>query len=400
MIGRRFQSKESPVMKCVSAFSTALNTSTAVQQVLKKLKQGLAGETADLTVVFSSMHHADELGQVATTVRQQGRSRHVLGCTAEWLVGEDREIEGDPALVAWSIALPGVSIQPLRLGDPGEPGLEWAKGIVDRSQAAVLILGDPFSFQADDFLKSINQEAPGLRVLGGMASGSQVPRANQLILDDTTYLDGAVAILLEGPISIRSVVSQGCRPVGHSMIVTKAEQNIIRELGRRPALSALRDMFQELDSDDQQRVQNGLHLGRVINEYQDSFKRGDFLVRNVMGADESGAIQVNDLIRVGQTVQFHVRDAETADEDLRESLVLVRDHPQRSTQPSGALLFTCNGRGTRLFEQPDHDVNLIHEVLGPIPVAGFFAMGEIGPIGGQNFVHGFTASVVLFEEPQ
>ncbi len=234
-----------------------------------------------------------------------------------------------------------------------------------------------------------------MRVIGGMASGSQVPRANQLVLDGQACSDGAVAMLLGGPLSISTVVSQGCRPVGRTMIVTKAEQNIIRELGRRPALEVLRDMFQELSSDDQRRIQDGLHIGRVINEYQGTFQRGDFLVRNVMGADDSGAIQINDLVRVGQTVQFHVRDAETADEDLR-SLLAARPS---SRQPVGALLFTCNGRGTHLFDQPDHDVSVIHEVCGPIPVAGFFAMGEIGPIGGQNFLHGFTASIVLFEQP-
>jgi small ligand-binding sensory domain FIST len=184
------------------------------------------------------------------------------------------------------------------------------------------------------------------------------------------------------------------------MLVTRAEQDIIRELGRRPALEVLREMFQELSEDDQRRLQDGLHIGRVINEYQGSFQRGDFLVRNVIGADDSGAIQITDLVRVGQTIQFHVRDAETADEDLRLNLLHARDKAGRSARPGGALLFTCNGRGTRLFGEPNHDVSLIHEIMGPIPVGGFFAMGEIGPIGGQNFVHGFTASVLLFDDPQ
>ena len=163
-----------------------------------------------------------------------------------------------------------------------------------------------------------------------MASGSQVPRANQLVLDGKAFPDGAVAMLLSGGLSVRTVVSQGCRPIGRTMIVTKAENNVIRELGRRPALEALREMFQELSEDDQRRIQDGLHIGRVINEYQGSFQRGDFLVRNVMGADDTGAIQITDVIRVGQTVQFHVRDAETADEDLREQLLLAREQSSRT----------------------------------------------------------------------
>ena len=196
---------------------------------------------------------------------------------------------------------------------------------------------------------------------------------------------------------MRTVVSQGCRPIGHTMIVTRAERNIIRELGRRPALEVLREVFDALDPDDQERVQQGLHIGRVINEYQETFHRGDFLVRNVLGADDAGGIAVTDVIRVGQTVQFHVRDADSADEDLRTLL-----ENERLSRPSakiaGALLFSCNGRGTRLFPGPTTTSAVIHRQLGPVPVAGFFAMGELGPVGGQNFVHGFTASVVLFEE--
>jgi small ligand-binding sensory domain FIST len=376
--------------------STAQATSKALQEAEEKLEDGLGGETADLALIFASMHHADELGRIAAGLLEEGRARHVLGCTGESIVGEDREVEGAPALSIWAGNLPGSSIQPLRLSEPDGQGLEALESIETPDQAAILLLGDPFSFQADEFLKQINQKARGLRVMGGMASGSQVPRANQLVLDDRAYHDGAVAMALRGPISIQTVVSQGCRPIGRTLIVTKAEQNVIKELGRSPALAVLRELFQELSADDQAKVQDGLHVGRVINEYQGSFQRGDFLVRNVIGADDSGAIRITDLVRVGQTVQFHVRDAETADEDLRENLVLAREERRSSASPAGALLFTCNGRGSRLFDMPDHDVKLIHEVFGPIPVAGFFAMGEIGPIGGQNFLHGFTASVVLF----
>ena len=177
------------------------------------------------------------------------------------------------------------------------------------------------------------------------------------------------------------------------MIVTRAEGNLIRELGRRPGAGGPPRDVRGAHAEEQGLARQGLHVGRVINEYQESFRRGDFLVRNVLGADEPGGIAITDAVRVGQTVQFHVRDAATADEDLR---TLLR-RPPRPPRAAGALLFTCNGRGTRLFPGPDHDVAAVRDVLGPIPVAGFFAMGEIGPVGGQNFVHGFTASVALFE---
>ena len=236
---------------------------------------------------------------------------------------------------------------------------------------------------------------PGLRIVGGMASAGHQPGANRLLLDGEVYNTGAVAIYLDGPIQVRTIVSQGCRPVGRTMIITKAERNLIKELSSQPAVDLFRDVFLQLDQSEQALVRNGLHIGRVINEYQDQFHRGDFLVRNVLGADESGAIAVNDVVRVGQTVQFHVRDADTADEDLRGLLSAARGEGI----PRGALIFTCNGRGTRLFPRPHHDIATLHELLGPIPAAGFFAMGEFGPVGGQNFTHGFTASIALFEEP-
>ncbi|QEH37656.1 FIST N domain protein [Aquisphaera giovannonii] len=387
-------------MRCISALSTARTMNAAFHQILEKLEGDRGDGPADLCVIFSSMHHADEVGRMAALLIEQGRALHVLGCTAESVAGESREVEGAPALAVLALDAPGISIEPIRLDGPDPSPTSFASLVGDDpSGRALILLADPFSFRTDEFLRAVNEELRGLRVVGGMASGSQVPRGNQLILDDQAYLDGAVAMLLGGPIGLRTLVSQGCRPVGHTMIVTGAENNVIRELGRRPALEALRAMFQELPPDDRRRIQDGLHIGRVINEFQGEFGRGDFLVRNVMGADDSGAIQINDVVRVGKTIQFHVRDAETADDDLRLALLRVRDDPSRTSRPAGALLFSCNGRGTRLFDGPDHDVRTIRDVFPDLPVAGFFAMGEIGPVGGQNFVHGYTASILLFECP-
>jgi len=386
-------------MKCVSALSTARSTSTAFHQIVERLEAGMEGAVADLMLVFGSKHHAGDLGKLSQAFLEQGRTRHILGATGEAIIGEDQEIEGKPALAVWAIELPGVDVQPIRF-DPGGGSMRQSMAsLEDASGSTLILLADPFSFGVNDFLKLANEHCAGLRIVGGMASGGAEPGVNRLLLDGETHRDGAVAIHLSGPVSIRTIVSQGCRPIGHTMLVTKAEQNIIRELGRRPALEALRDVFRSLPQEDVDKVQEGLHIGRVINEYQDSFRRGDFLVRNVIGADESGAIQISDLIRVGQTVQFHVRDAETADEDLRESLLQKRGPKEAPGEPVGALIFSCNGRGARLFNAPNHDVDVVHETLGPIPAAGFFAMGELGPIGGQNFVHGFTASVVVFEKP-
>ncbi|WP_435007055.1 FIST signal transduction protein [Tundrisphaera lichenicola] len=383
-------------MRCASALSTSKDCDSAVEEVVEQLVGSFEGNPADLAMVFASIHHAEALAAVGTELMGRGLVRHVLGCTGETIIGGGREIEAEPALSAWAIRLPETDLRTIRVDGPDED-LGSLAGL-SQDPADLLILGDPFSFAADPWLKKTNERYPGLRILGGMASASQTPGGNRLLLDGEAHRDGAVALLLKGEVKPRTLVSQGCRPIGRPMIVTKAERNIIRELGRRPALEVLRELFEDLSSEDQARLQSGLHIGRVINEYQGEFRRGDFLVRNVMGADDAGGIAITDLVRVGQTIQFQVRDAETADEDLRTLIRAERlDRPR--AEYAGALVFSCNGRGTRLFDQPDHDVGVLRELFGPIPVAGFFAMGEIGPVGGQNFVHGYTASVVLFEEP-
>jgi small ligand-binding sensory domain FIST len=382
-------------MACASALSTERDSLTALDDVASRVAAEFGSEPADLAVVFASPHHVGAFERIAATLHARDLARHVIGCTGEAIVGEDREVEGSPALSFWALRLPGVGLTPRRLSAEAQ-GLRGLPSAGDPDEVLIL-LGDPFTYPTDDAFKRLKSDVPALRVVGGMASAAGAPGGNRLLLNGEVFDRGAVAVGMSSVAGVRTVVSQGCRPVGRTLIVTKTERNVIRELGRRPALDVLRELFQELSPDDQERVQQGLHLGRVIDEYRESFLRGDFLVRNVLGADDAGGIAVTDVPRVGQTVQFHVRDAASADEDLRGLLA-----SERAARPdaklSGALLFTCNGRGTRLFDEPNHDVGVIQELLGPIPVAGFFAMGELGPVGGQNFVHGYTASVVLFEE--
>jgi small ligand-binding sensory domain FIST len=258
----------------------------------------------------------------------------------------------------------------------------------------LLLLGEPYSFPADALLERLNEDRALVPVVGGMASGGHSPGENRLILGRKSFAEGAAAALISGPVRLRTIVSQGCRPIGRHFIVTKSERNIIHELGGKPALIQLKEIFDELPNREKLLVQRAPHLGRVVSEYQERFEQGDFLVRNVIGSDPSGAIAVTDYIRVGQTVQFHIRDQESADAELKQLLAAVK---KEKHQPLGGLLFTCNGRGTRLFSQPHHDAAAIEKALGKIPLAGFFAQGELGPIGKQNFMHGFTASIALFE---
>ncbi len=388
-------------LRFAAAISTETDTEKAIAEVIGRTADQLGGP-ANLGFVFVSHHHGPDFEPVASRISEELSVEHLLGCTGEAIVGGGREVEGRPAIALWLAHLPAATIHSMHLEfretAEGATFVGWPDHLPDPwpDGAALLALGDPSSFAADAFLARMNEDHAGIPVLGGMASGGWEPGQNRLLLGKSQFDSGAVAALIHGPVRIRYVVSQGCRPIGQHAVVTRSSRNVIQEMGGRPPLAHLKELFPTLTAQEQQQIQHGLHVGRVVNEYKDRFDRGDFLVRNVIGMDPaSGAIAIGDFVRPGQTVQFHIRDAESADEDLRQLLAQAR--AESDSPPLGALLFTCNGRGTRLFGQPNHDASLLHEHLGEIPTAGFFAQGELGPIGGQNFIHGFTASTVVFE---
>lgn len=375
----------------------------AAEEVCRRSRAQME-ESPDLALLFLSAEHAPAAEAIAEHLRQQLTPRCLLGCTGEAIVANDQEIEDGPTVCLWLArwASP-VRLQPFHLFLDETPDgyvlLGWPEAFYEAepSESAVLLFADPFTFPADAFLQQMNEAHPSLRVMGGMASGARSPGQARLILDDQVLEQGAAGVLLQGRTGIRSVVSQGCRPIGRHMVITKARDNIILELGGKTPLVVLEQLWQDLNAKERTLFQQGLHVGRVINEYQAEFHRGDFLVRNVMQMDrETGALAITDRVRVGQTVQFHIRDAETAGEDLHE--LLKFDLNKGAARPASALVFTCNGRGRRLFAQPHHDAQGILGETGPIPLAGFFAQGELGPVGGKNFIHGFTASIVLFPE--
>jgi small ligand-binding sensory domain FIST len=389
-------------MSFAAALSTLADTRHAIEEVCALL--GTQVKQPDLAVVFFSPHHGDDAEMLAASLRERLEPRALLGCIGEAIIGNDREVEQQAALSLWvgrwsqRIGVQSFHLHLERTSE-GYSLLGWPDALVeaDPKSSTILLLGDPYSFPADFFLEQVNSDYQGLRVFGGMASGMSGRGECRLLLDGQVHSEGAVAVLLQGSLGLRSIVSQGCRPIGRHLVVTKGQENIIFELGGRPPLAHLQELWPTLSTRDQQLLQSGLHVGRVINEFLSDFQRGDFLVRNVQGIDrESGAMQITDRVRVGQTVQFHVRDAQTADEDLHDLLRI--DLGAHAKKPAAALVFTCNGRGSRLFETPDHDAKAIRAETGAIPLAGFFAAGELGPIGGQNFIHGFTASVALFEE--
>jgi small ligand-binding sensory domain FIST len=385
-----------------AAFSTLPDTAAATEHVCRSAMSQLGGRP-DLAVVFVSPHHVQHLAEVAVQICDAIGCDALVGCTGEAIVGGNRELEERPAISLWLAALPGTAVKLMHLDfeqtREGSIFTGWATDLPEPwpREAAMLLMGEPFSFPADELIRRLNEDHPGIPVLGGMASGGVAPGENQLVLGRERYTQGAVAALVYGNVRIRSVVSQGCRPIGQPYVVTRCDANIIHELGGAPPLFRLQEILQSLSEQEKHQVQRGLHMGRALSEYQDEFHRGDFLVRNVIGADpNSGAVAIGDYPRLGQTVQFHIRDELTADDDLRKLLAAV-GKTAGLPESRGALLFTCNGRGTRLFSSSHHDATCLQETLGELPVAGFFAQGEIGPIGKENFLHGFTASVALFE---
>jgi small ligand-binding sensory domain FIST len=413
-------------MRFASSLSTHPVTAHATGEVIGQVIEQV-GRHPDLAVLFVTRPHAGALEEAADAVCRLLEPTLLIGCAAESVVGNQREIEQTEAVSLWA-ALTG-PIAPVRLWTEFEPdfGREFATDASDASDEsdasdgrdldddtgrgrpipvivgwpdnlafepqALILLADPYSFAVDLLLRGLAAEHPGLPVIGGMASAAQGPGGNRLALNETIFTDGAVGVLIGPGVTLSSVVSQGCRPIGRPLAVTRTEGNIIYELAGQPALQRLVQMAKEgMSERDIELINQGLHMGIVIDEHKVDFGRGDFLIRNVVGADRAnGAIAIGDAVEVGTTVQFHVRDADAADEELRELLT--------DRRADGVLLFTCNGRGTRLFTKPDHDAGVVGDLLGDPPVAGFFAAGELGPVGGRNFVHGFTASMALFEEP-
>lgn len=349
----------------------------------------------DLAVAFLGAAHGDAADRIAARISERLAPRHLIGSTAEAVIAGPREHEDPAALSVWAACLPGASITPLRYPPPaghGEVGREWSPG-PDDAQALVL-LGDPFTFPADAFLAWWEQSRPGVPVCGGLASGAVRADQVRLLLDDDLVRGGGVAVALGG-VRVRTLVSQGCRPIGESYTVTRAQRNIVQELGGVSALQRIRATYAAAQPDDRALMQTGLHIGSAIDEYRDEHTRGDFLIRAILGAEsDTGAIAVGDVVEAGQTVRFHVRDAASADEDLQ---ALLADLNSDDT-PAAALLFTCNGRGARLFGARDHDARLLSEALGGAPLAGCFCAGELGPVGSRSFLHGFTASVLVLDE--
>jgi small ligand-binding sensory domain FIST len=381
-----------------SLISTGLATADAgvdsFAEAAHRAALGLGGAPVDLALVFAGADNLDQVEEGLAAVQERLRPQALVGCGAQGVVGEGRELERG-GVVVWAASLPGGELEAFHLEALATPDSVAVAGMPELDDAdAAIMLVDPYSFPAEPLLDQLAQDHPGLPVVGGLASANGGGGMAVLMCDGELCESGAVGVTLTG-VDVRPCVSQGARPIGPEMTITAAEDNVIHELASRPALERLRTAVGELDEIEQTLVSQGLLIGIVIDENRPDYLRGDFLVRGLLGFDEQGgSLTVGERVRVGQTVRMHVRDGASADEDLREALEGVMG--DLSAPPAGALLFTCNGRGSNMFAAPNHDAAALEQAFGSVPAAGFFCAGEIGPVGQRSFVHGFTATLAVF----
>ena len=396
-------------MRFASAFSTSPSLRTAIDDTCGAIVDAIDSPIDIAFVFFSCEYVADDteaglsIEKLAEELVNRLGTDHVIGCSGESIVANQYELQWQPALSIWAASFDAVQIDTCHLefrtmgndagfeGWPDKLAGAWPDG------SAIFTVADPFSFPMDVFLQRMNEDRELVPVIGGIASGATQPGESRLILGNEVFASGAVVVRINGDFDVDFVVSQGCRPIGNPLVITRAERNEIHELGGHSACDQLHSVFQTLPTREQQMVNKGLHVGRVISEYIDNPQQGDFLIRNVIQIDEeSGMIAIADYVRPGQTVQFQIRDQETAHAELKH--LLSQNVSESNSSCQAALMFSCNGRGTRMFPVQHHDASLLREIVGAVPVGGFFAAGEVGPVGGRNFLHGFTTSIALFRE--
>ncbi|MEU7899011.1 FIST N-terminal domain-containing protein [Nonomuraea sp. NPDC049152] len=368
---------------------------TAAETAVRQALSGLSGP-ADLVCFFICGEDPDDVARAGLRAMAVAPAAHVIGCSATGVIGGGQGVELTPSVSAWAATLDGGRLTTFALETLSAEDKFVVVGLPERrvDDRVAILLADPYSFPTDAFVERSAEVLGELPLIGGLANGLQGRGSVRLFAAGEVYTEGAIGVLLSGEVKVSTVVSQGCRPIGPTMVVTSAEENLLLELAGQPALARLEDIVSDLDEDDRELVASGLQIGVAMDEYAEHHERGDFLIRGVLGIDpEREAVAIGDVVDIGRTVRFQVRDAATADEDLYD---LLDAHREELGRIDGALLFACNGRGSAMFGTADHDAVALRDTLGSIGMAGFFAAGEVGPVGGQNHVHGFTASILVF----
>jgi small ligand-binding sensory domain FIST len=383
-------------MKWSSTVSTEPKLEDAIAEAVPRVLQTL-GQPPDLAAVFVSEHHRDHYDRLPGELATRLHARVLVGCSAGGVIGGGREVEELPGLSLSAAVLPGVTLGGFHLADVEEltqPAWRQKLGTLGDGPDFVL-LADPFTFDVETFVRGLDARFPACTKVGGLASGGRQPSENALYLNGDAYRGGCVGVALSGDVRVDTLVAQGCRPIGEPMFVTRGDANMIYGLDGRAPLEVLQDLYGRIDRRDQELFRHSLFVGLVMREKSDVYRQGDFLIRNIIGLDtKRGILAVGAAVGEGTIVQFHLRDAATSAADLDEILSQL-DAEQRSAT-RGSLLFSCLGRGRNLYGRADHDTDAFRRHLGDVPLGGFFCNGEIGPVHGTTFLHGYTSSFGLF----
>ncbi|HEY6642363.1 FIST signal transduction protein [Povalibacter sp.] len=392
-------------MRWASVIDTDALLSTAVTHAAAKIFKGLGNCEPDLLTVFVSAHHAARFEELSYLLLREFESSYLFGCCAVGVIGGGREIEDGPCLSLTGATLPGVRMKGVHLDAAQVPPVyaephvwEDTMHLTASQQPSFLILADPFSFETETFVKGLDRVYPSATKVGGLASGARQVGGSALYLGNEIHRSGAIALALTGNVQIDPVVAQGCRPIGDPMFVTLAHENLIRELDGRVPRDVLGTLFERLPPLDRELLTDSLFLGMAMRADASQYVPGDFLIRNILGMDpQSGALWVNAHVPTNSVVQFHLRDAATSAYDLERALT----HYKTSTlsgPSTGALLFSCSGRGYGLYGQTDHDSNAFRRLIADVPIGGFFGDGEIGPVQNSTYLHGYTSAFAVFSE--
>ena len=390
-------------MKWISTISENPALDEAIAECRVDIKNSIRDEDLDLAVTFVSPHHEQSYHQLTDLVASSLGAKHVLGCSGGGVIGNGLEVEQRSGVSITVAVLPGVTIRPFHIESGQLPDMDagpdkWEEliGVGQEKDPHFVMLADPYSFPVNDLLMGLDYAFPNSTKIGGLASGASRQGQNALFLDGEVIRTGAVGLALDGNITVDTVVAQGCRPIGKAMRISKSDRNLLIELEGMPPLEVLRGMAPSLPQRDQELLGHSLFLGVVMDEFIDDPIQGDFLIRNVVGMDQnSGGLAIGEMLKEGQLVQFHLRDAETSADDLQAVLGRYATEHRENVIP-GALLFSCLGRGQFLYGRSNHDADMFRDKLGEIPLGGFFCNGEIGPVSGTTFLHGYTSSFGLF----
>lgn len=392
-------------MTWCSTVSEQRGLEEAAREACAALRRDLGSARAHLAIAFVSDHHRTAYRELAPLLAAELGGALLIGCTARSVIGGGREIEGSPALSLTAATLPGVELSPFHLDvdqlpEAGAAPEDWARacGLRPATDAHFLLLADPFSFDVERLIRGLDAAFPAGKKLGGVASGGRTPGDNALYLGHKVHRAGLVGVALSGDLELDTIVAQGCRPIGMPMFVTRCRENVLQELDGRPALEVLHELYESLTPGDQDLCGGSLFLGIEMKEAQGEYQQGDFLIRNLLGSDpDAGTLTVGAVLRPLQVVQFHLRDARTSAEDLERRLA-VYGHERDAGAARGAVLFSCLGRGEHLYGRPNHDSEVLRRHLGDVALGGFFCNGEIGPVQGTTFLHGYTSAFGIFRE--